>query len=93
MLTQGDFSQIQKIIVSETRKIIQEETPGIVRKIVQEETPKIIQKELIPIKRDIKKIKKDVDIIVTTFDRDYVFLRRRLDRLEDHLQLPPYPSA
>jgi len=94
MLTKTDLSQIQKIVhsevQSETRKIFQEETPAIVRKIVREETTSIVQQELKPIKKDIRSIKKDINLIVRTFDRDYVTLRRKL---EEHINHHPYAIA
>lgn len=46
------------------------------------EIGKIIQKELRPIKNDIK-------VIIRTFDRDYVNLNKRVARVEDHLKLSP----
>jgi hypothetical protein len=92
MLTNRDLSQIQKIVHTEiqsetpgiVRDIVQSETPRIVRRIVQEETSSIIQKELKPIKKDIQTIKKDINLIVRSFDRDYVALRKRVERLETH---------
>ncbi len=79
MLTTRDLSQIQKIVQLESKKSIQSETPGIVKKIVQE--------ELKPIKKDILAIKKDINLIVKTFDRDYVALRKKVERLETQ----PFP--
>jgi hypothetical protein len=76
MLTKSDLSQIQKVVHSE----IQSETPGIIRKIVQN--------ELKPIKKDIRSIKKDINLIVRTFDREYVSLRRKV---EEHIEHHPYP--
>jgi hypothetical protein len=100
MLTKNDLFQIRKVIREEvqveTKKIVQEETPKIVQKIIQEETPKIveketkkiIQKELKPIKADIVKIRKDIGIIVSIFDRKYLELRQRVEKIEKHLNLP-----
>ncbi|OGG23635.1 hypothetical protein A3A79_00300 [Candidatus Gottesmanbacteria bacterium RIFCSPLOWO2_01_FULL_43_11b] len=84
MLTKNDLSQIQKIVQVETKKIVQVET----KKIVSNE----LQRELKPVKKDIKKIKSDISIIVKTYDRDFVHLRRRVNRVESHLQLPPLPA-
>ncbi|MBU1126760.1 MAG: hypothetical protein ABIH88_03370 [Patescibacteria group bacterium] len=96
MLTKNDLSQIRKVVKEEvgqeTKKIVQEETPKIVREIVQEETPKIVKKivqtELKPIKSDLLKIRKDINIIVSTFDREYLELRQRVGIIEKHLDLP-----
>ena len=100
MLTKQDLSDIQKVVQTETRKVILSETPKIVRDIVQSETPKIVrseahtilQQELKPIKEDIAKIRKDISVIVSFFDREYVELRRRVERIEHHLQLSRLPS-
>ena len=77
MLTKQDLSQIQHIIHSETRKI------------VQEETRKIVQEELKPVKDDITHIRKDVKLIITFFDREYLELRARVEKIEQHLNLQP----
>ena len=104
MLTKTDLSPIQKIVQTETLKSIKEEVPGIVerqaRKIIMEEVPpivetqarKIMKEELKPIKQDIAEIRGDIKAIVSFFDREYVALRRRVERIEDHLQLAPIPS-
>ncbi|MGA3292225.1 MAG: hypothetical protein ABSC49_03730 [Candidatus Microgenomates bacterium] len=92
-LTKDDLNQIGKIVRSETRKIVLSETPEIVRsetiKIVQSETPKIVQSEtgkiIKPLKSDISKIRKDVDTMLSMFDREYVDLRKRVERIEEHL--------
>lgn len=104
MLTKNDLHQIAKVIQRETPKIIQRETPKIVRKIVQEETPKIvrkiIEKELAPIKKDITAIKKTIakiqenlNTVIEVFDREHLGLKARVDRIENHLNLPPLTRA
>jgi len=69
---------------------VQEETPGIVRKILQGETPSVVQKELKSIKQDISKITKDINLVVRSFDRDSVALRKNV---ENHIDHHPYPIA
>jgi hypothetical protein len=49
----------------------------IVHTEIQSETRKIVREELKP-------IKKDINLIVRSFDRDYVALRKRVERLETH---------
>lgn len=91
MLTSKDLGQIRKVVHEE----IQAETPKIVRDIIQTETPKIvrveseniIKRELKPIKADIVKIRKDMKTIVNFFDREYLDLRQRVDKIEEHLGL------
>ncbi len=43
--------------------------------------------ELKPIKHDIAKVRKDIDGILSLFDQEYVDLRKRVERIEEHLQL------
>ena len=69
MLTKSDLSQIQKIVNTESKKVITQ--------------------ELKPIKEDITHIRKDTKIIVNYFDREYLQLRKRVERLENHLHLSP----
>lgn len=73
MLTKDDLSQIKVIVQGETRKI------------VQNETRRIVKEEIAPLKRDVTKIRKDVDTIVNFFDREYLELRERVENIEHHL--------
>ena len=45
-----------------------------------------------PIKKDIKKIREDINMIVDHFDRDYLEMRARIDRIERFLKIPPLTS-
>ena len=60
-----------------------------IKKIVHEETTKIIDAKLKPIKQDIAQIRKDNKTIIAFFDREYLDLRKRVERIEGHLNLPP----
>jgi hypothetical protein len=86
-------TETRKIVVEETRKIVAEETKKIVvsetRKIVASETKEIISKELKPIKEDILHIRRHIKTIVNYFDREYLELRKRVERIESHLNLSP----
>lgn len=42
-----------------------------------------------PIKQDTVQIRKDIKIIVSFFDREYLELRKRVERIEERLHLPP----
>lgn len=59
-----------------------------ISKIVQEETYPI-KKEVKFIRRDVTKMRKDIDVIISFFDRQYLDLERRLERLEEYLKLKP----
>ena len=63
-----------------------------IQSIVQTETKIIVQKELAPIKKDIKIIKKNINMIIEVFDEHYLGLRARVDRIEDHLGFTAFPS-
>ena len=76
MLTKTDLKQIE----------------GIVQGVVRNETRQIIQQELEPIrkdtktlKRDMRYVKKTIDIMVRMFNEDDVKLRKRVEKIEDHL--------
>lgn len=71
MLTKTDLKQIDKLLT----------------KRISSETSKSVKKELKPIKSDMSKVRKDVDVIITLFDREYVDLRKRVEAIEEHLQL------
>lgn len=93
MLTKQDLTAIRGIVKEEVKTIVKDEVKSAVqhevKTIVRQEVDNALRQELTPIKKDIKKIKSDIDIIVRSFDQDYVLLRHRVDRIEDHLQLAP----
>lgn len=60
-----------------------------IQKIVNTESKKAIIQELKPLKEDITHIRKDIKTIVNYFDREYLQLRKRVERLENHLHLSP----
>jgi hypothetical protein len=47
------------------------------------------EKGIRPLRKDIKRIQKTLDLTIKTFDDDLDKVKRRVDRVEDHLQLPP----
>lgn len=57
---------------------------------------KRIKEEINPIKKDVKtlksdvsEIRKDIKTIVNFFDKEYLELRTRVERIEEHLNLEP----
>lgn len=50
---------------------------------------KRIRQELNPVKKDVIQIRKDQKTIISFFDNEYLELRKRIERLEHHLNLPP----
>lgn len=88
MLTKSDLQQIRNIVKEEAKKAVIGESPQIVEKIVARELAPI-KKDIQTIKTDITKIKKDIDVIISFFDNEYLGLRRRVERIEDHLGFSP----
>jgi hypothetical protein len=79
MLTSQDLGQIKQV-VTET---IQSETPKIVRDIIRSETPQIVEniitKHLKPIKKDIHKIRTDLETAVGALYKDRWALEQKFD--------------
>jgi len=55
----------------------------------------IVQNEIQPVRRDIKtlktdvtKIRKDMNMVLGYLDKEYIDLRKRVERIEEHLGLP-----
>jgi hypothetical protein len=60
-----------------------------IQKIVNAESKKVITQELKSIKEDVSQTRKDTKTLVNFFDKEYLELRKRIERLEKHLQLSP----
>jgi Skp family chaperone for outer membrane proteins len=80
MLTPDDLHQIDETL---TKRIKAELEP------VRKEVAKQIKEEILPIREDITHIRKDIKTIVNYFDREYLTLRNRIERIEQHLGLHP----
>ena len=68
----------------------------IFKTTVQNEVRSALQIELKPIKKQIsrieielKSIKRKLDTAIKFFDREHLKLEKRVDRVEEHLKLPP----
>jgi hypothetical protein len=48
----------------------------------------LMVKRVQPLAQDVVKIRKDMKTVVNFFDHEYLDLRKRIQRLEDHLGLP-----
>ena len=93
MLTKSDLNQIRKIVREEVEtesKSSKEDLQGEI-KLARIE----IQKEIRQLAKRVKnleiavnKIQKDVTSIISFFDQEYLELRKRVGRLEEHLRLP-----
>lgn len=47
------------------------------------------KKEFKSVRSDISKIRRDINLVIGTFDRHYLELRRRVSRIEEFLKLEP----
>ena len=56
-----------------------------IQEIVQTETSKVIKKEIGPLKKDIKIIKGNVNMVIDHFDVEVLSLKERVEKIEDHL--------
>ena len=63
------------------------------------EIQKVVQKQVDPIKKyiktiktDISQIRTDIKTVINFFDKEYLEFRKRVDRIEEHLDLPPAPN-
>lgn len=98
MLTKTDLFQIEKIV----GKIVQRELLPIhadikslkldvVRlksgvKSLQTDV-KSLKRDTVILKKEIKIIKTDINIVISVFDRDYMTLQERVEKIEEHLPL------
>ncbi len=46
-----------------------------------------IQKDINVIKKDLSEIRNDVKVLIAYFDREYVNLRKRIELIEEHLNI------
>lgn len=76
MLTREDLKAIKGLIESGNKDLW--------TKILKE-----FDDEVEPIKREVHVMKKEVDEIADESGKNDKFLRRRMKKIEDHLELPP----
>jgi len=94
MLTKTDLNQIRKVVREEVEgesKSLKEELQGEI-KLVRIE----IQKDIRALTNRIKnleivtnKIQKDIKSIINFFDKEFLRLRKRVEKVEEHLNIPP----
>jgi len=48
-----------------------------------------LKSDIKTLKEDVSKIRRDVAVILDFFDTEYLNLRKRVERIEEHLNLPP----
>lgn len=74
MLTTDDIQQLKDVLIP----------------VLNESLDTKLDEKLKPVKEDIAKIRKDVNAMLSVFDNEYVDLRSRLERIEEHLKLTSY---
>lgn len=101
MLTKIDLSKIKKVVrdevVSESRNTnlsLRSEIKTARMQIQNElgtltDRVKNLEQQSRETGKDVKKIRKNVDTIIDSFDRENLSLNRRVARVETHLHLPP----
>lgn len=51
----------------------------------------VLKNDVKTIKTDMTKVRKEITTLFDFLDRDFLDLRQRVDRIEEHLNLPPLP--
>lgn len=82
MLNKADLSKFGKVVKHELTNYV---TKTSLEQALQNHPTKAdLARELKPLKQDIGKIRKDINVIISLFDREYIGLRKRVDRIEQH---------
>lgn len=61
-----------------------------IQQIVQQTVKKEISAETQPIKKELQKLRKDLNVVISTFDNDIIETKLRVDRIEDNLHLSTF---
>lgn len=89
MLSKSDLQAIDKIVERRIDDSVENKVKPLLDAQFEQKLKPLLQNELKPIKRDIRRIRKDVDYIIGKFDEGIVHLGRRATRIEKHLHLSP----
>gem|GEM_PF-3561151 len=89
MLTRSDIQQVRGVVNESLAKKVEPKLEKYGTNI------KAIKNDIAVIKKDIKGLKKDnrsikslLNEIISYFERDFVGLRKRVERIEEHVRLP-----
>ena len=86
MLTKDDLSLIAKLLDSRLEVKLESKFNSKLKSIKGDISN--IKSNITNIKSDITNIRRDQKTIVTFFDKEYLNLRERIERIETHLGLP-----
>ncbi|PIZ99429.1 MAG: hypothetical protein COX78_01840 [Candidatus Levybacteria bacterium CG_4_10_14_0_2_um_filter_35_8] len=94
MLTKSDLSAIQKVVKAET-KLLDAKIDGVEKRLdakidgVEKRLDAKIDGVSIELLEKIDKVQESVDVIQGVVVKHYGKLEKRVERIEDHLNLPP----
>lgn len=80
MLDKNDLQQIGQLLDSRLRPIDSRLKPI-------EEDLRAVKRSVKNLEADSRKIRKDINIIINTFDNEYLDLRQRVERIEEKVGL------
>jgi len=60
-----------------------------IKQVVKNEVDESLDIKLKPIRKDMRKIKKDVKTLIDHFDKRDVRIQKRVKKIEEHLDFPP----
>lgn len=100
-MDQKDLSQIRKIVREEIEIVLKEKnvltkedaknflTKDDAKNFATKKDFQGLKRDFSEMKKDMSKIQNSINVLISYFDREEVLLRKRVDRIEDHLHLPP----
>ncbi len=97
MLTKADLQAIDKIVKKRVREEVETESENLKNELQGDITMLRLEvtRSIEELKNRIKnleikvtKVRKDINTVISLFDRDYINLKKKVIRMEDHLKLP-----
>ncbi len=88
MLTRDDLNQIRGIVREEVHDEVQNEVRGIIREEVRKIVKVEVSLQLKPVNRKLNRLQKDITFIVHDYSNAIMHVRKRVERIEEHLDLP-----
>lgn len=87
MITDADIKKMKAVFATKEDLQTIQQTVAVV---IREEVKKEIRVELSPIKKELQKLRKDLNVVITSFDSDIIETKLRVDRIEGNLHLSPF---
>jgi hypothetical protein len=70
------------------RKMLTKNDLQQIRSIVREEVKDEVEQQLKPVSKKLNRVAKDLSYIIGNYDERIVLTNRRVDKIEEHLNLP-----